>query len=143
MGTHHNAVAQFFHWSIVALLLLQYLTKWVSPGTFSWTSKGLLNAWHLGVGPTILALMLLRLAWRLTHRPPPPPADISPALQWLSRVTHWAFYAILVILPVLGWIAANGSGAKATLAGLFALPNLTATNKPLAETVGDVHGTLA
>ena len=142
-GARYDGVAQLFHWSIVALLLLQYLTKWISPGTFAWASEGLLNAWHLGVGPTILALMLLRFAWRLTHSPPPPPADLPPALQWLSRATHLAFYGILVSLPILGWIAANGYGAKATLAGLVPLPDLVTTDKPLAETIGGVHGTLA
>ena len=142
-GRRYDAVAKLFHWSVVALLALQYLTKWVPPKAFPWASEGALNAWHLAVGPTILLLMLLRLAWRLTHRPPPPPADLPAGLQWLSRATHWLFYAILIVLPVLGWMAASGYGATAYLAGLVPLPDLVAQDKPLAETLGSIHGALA
>jgi len=42
-------------------------------------------------------------------------------LQLLSRTTHWLFYALLVVLPVLGWIAASGYGANVTLLRLVSL----------------------
>ena len=139
----YDGVARLFHWTVVALLLAQYVSKWIPPKSFSWASEGVLNAWHLAVGPTILLVMLLRLAWRLTHRPPPPPADLPPALRWVSRATHWSFYALLIVLPVLGWVAASGYGANVTLAGLLPLPALVSPDKPLAEAVGEVHGALA
>jgi len=139
----YDAIAKLFHWTIVALLLVQYLTKLIPPNGFLSISESGLNAWHLAVGPTILALMLLRLGWRLGHRPPPPPADLPTGLQLLSRATHWSFYAILIVLPVLGWLAASGYGATPTLAGLFPLPTLIPKDKPLAETIGSIHGALA
>ena len=46
-------------------------------------------------------------------------------------------------MPLLGWIAASGFGAKPYLLGFIPLPDLIAKNKPLADTVGDVHGSLA
>ena len=55
--------------------------------------------------------MLLRLAWRLTHRPPLAPGDLSPGLPLLSRATHWSFYVLLIVLPLLGWVVALGFGA--------------------------------
>ena len=64
-------------------------------------------------------------------------------LRWLSRATHWAFYAILILLPVLGWTAASGYGATPSILGLIPLPALIARDKPTAEAVGGVHGTLA
>ena len=87
--------------------------------------------------------MVLRLAWRLTHRPPPPPADLPRALRLLSRATHWLFYAVLIVLPLLGWAAASAYGVTPYLLGLIPLPALVAQSKPLAETIGSVHGTLA
>lgn len=138
----YDAVAQLFHWTVVALVLLQYATKWVAVGFASLTERQL-NAWHLAVGPTILALMLLRLAWRLTHRTPPPPSDLPASLRLLSRATHWLFYAVLIVLPILGWVAASGYGATPTLLGIVPLPALVAQNKALGETVGSVHGALA
>ncbi len=95
---------------VVLLVIAQYATKWL-PAGFASLSEGRLNAWHLAIGPAILLLMLLRLAWRLTHHTPQPPSDLPVPLRLLSRGTHWLFYAILVVLPALGWIAASGYGA--------------------------------
>ena len=131
------------HWIIVGLVLIQYFTKIVSPGSFPGVSERSLNAWHLAVGPTILLLMLVRLAWRLTHPTPPAPTDIAKPLQLLSRATHWAFYALLIILPILGWVSASGYGAHPTILGLVELPQIAAKSKSVGETWGDLHGTLA
>jgi cytochrome b561 len=138
----YDGVAQSFHWLVVLLVIAQYATKWL-PAGFASMSEDQLNAWHLAIGPTILLLMLLRLAWRLTHHTPPPPSDLSAPLQLLSRTTHWLFYGLLVVLPVLGWIAASGYGAKVTLLRLVPLPGLIGQDKSLAESVGSVHGALA
>jgi len=117
----YDGVAQSFHWVVVLLV----------------------NAWHLAIGPTVLLLMLLRLLWRLTHRTPAPPSDLPRSLRLLSRATHWLFYAALIVLPVLGWIAASGYGARVTLLRLVPLPALIAPDKSLAESVGSIHGALA
>jgi cytochrome b561 len=138
----YDGVAQSFHWVVLLLVVAQYATKWL-PAGFATMSEGQLNAWHLAIGPTVLLLMLFRLAWRLTHHTPPPPADLPAPLRLLSRATHWLFYAILVVLPVLGWVAASGYGANVTLLKLVPLPALVAKDKSLAESVGSVHGALA
>jgi len=138
----YDGVAQSFHWVVVLLVVAQYATKWL-PAGFASMSEGQLNAWPLAIGPAILLLMLLRLAWRLTHHTPPPPSNLTAPLQLLSRTTHWLFYALLVVLPVLGWIAASGYGANVTLLRLVPLPALVGQDKSLAESVGSVHGALA
>ena len=137
----YDGVAQSFHWLVVLAVVLQYATKWLPAGAP--LSERQLNAWHLAIGPTILLLMLLRLAWRLTHHTPAPPSDLPRSLQLVSRGTHWLFYAILIVLPVLGWVAASGYGAPVTLLRLVPLPALIAPDKGLAESVGSVHGVLA
>ena len=139
----YDGIAKLFHWVIVVLLIAQYTTKIVPASAASWATEAGLNAWHLAVGPTILLLMLLRLAWRLTHHTPPPPSDLSIGVQWLSRGTHWLFYGGLIVLPVLGWLSASGFGARPTLAGIIPLPALIGQNKAVAEAVGTAHGALA
>ena len=139
----YDGFAQLLHWTVLILVVLQYATKWLSPGDLPLLTKQGLNAWHFGVGPAVLLLMGVRLAWRLTHTPPPPPDYIVPVLQVVSRLTHWLFYALLIVLPLLGWIAASGYGARVTLLGLFPLPGLMSQDRPLAEAVGDWHASLA
>ncbi len=138
----YDGVAQSFHGLVLLLIVTQYATKWL-PAGFATMSEDQLNAWRLAIGPTVLLLMLFRLAWRLTRHTPPPPADLPAPLRLLSHATHWFFYAILVLLPVLGWVAASGYGANVTLLRLVPLPALVAKDKSLAESVGSVHGALA
>jgi len=138
----YNGVAQAFHWTVLALVVVQYATKWL-PGGFATLSGKQLDTWHLAVGPTILLVMVLRLGWRLSHHVPPPPSDLPVSLRLLSRATHWLFYAILIVLPVLGWVAASGFGAPVSLLGVVPLPALSSQDKGLAEAVGSVHGALA
>jgi cytochrome b561 len=136
----YDAVYKLIHWTVVALLIIQALTKLIPT---AWVSEDTLNAWHLSIGPTILLLMLIRLFWRLTHRPPPPPADLPPALQLLARGTHWAFYVLLIVLPLLGWLSASAYGVRPYLLGLVPLPMLVNPDKALAERVGSLHGDVA
>ena len=139
----YDAIYKLFHWVVVGLLLVQLLTKLIKPGGFPWATEEKLNAWHLSVGPTILVLTLLRLAWRLTHPVPAPPSDLSPALRRLARATHRSFYVLLIVLPILGWIAASAYRVRPYVAGLIPLPFIAPKDEALAETVGTVHGAVA
>ncbi|MBV8912793.1 MAG: cytochrome b [Acetobacteraceae bacterium] len=133
---------KLLHWLIAALVLIQFATKLLTPANSSLTEAEL-NAWHLAVGPSILALMLVRLLWRLTHRPPPPPADLGAGLQLLARGTHWAFYAVLIALPVVGWLAASAYAVTPYVFGVIPLPALLPHDDKVGEAIGRVHGALA
>jgi len=85
----------------------------------------------------------VRLAWRLTHPAPPAPADLAPALATLSRVTHYLLYAVLIVLPILGWANASARGWAVKLFGVISLPTLMAKGSALGHSLGDVHATLA
>jgi cytochrome b561 len=74
---------------------------------------------------------------------PPAPADLSPGLRILARATHWAFYLVLILLPLMGWLAANAYGSTPRLLGLIPLPKLLGPNQAAAETIGGVHKVLA
>ncbi len=139
----YDAVSRTFHWVVVALVAAQVTIALILPAALPESAEDTIAAWHLAVGSTVLLVMLLRLAWRLTHPMPPAPADLPPALRWLARGTHWAFYVVLIVLPLLGLTAANAYRATPRLLGLIPLPRLVAPDKPFAETIGAVHRTVA
>jgi cytochrome b561 len=68
---------------------------------------------------------------------------LSAALRLVSRVSHWAFYGLLILIPVLGWVSASAFRARPTLLGLVPLPMIAPASESLAEGVGGVHGILA
>ena len=143
LGQPYDAVSRTFHWLVAALVAVQVTIALLLPAVLPASAEDTIAAWHLAVGSTVLLVMLLRLAWRLTHPMPPAPTDLPPALRGLARGTHWAFYVVLIVLPLLGWTAANAYGATPRLLGLVPLPRLVAPDKAFAETVGAVHKTVA
>lgn len=141
--TEYSGVAKSLHWLILALLAVQFAIAWTMPEIGRTTVPTGLIGWHLSVGLAILAVMVVRLAWRLTHPAPPAPANLSPTLATLSRVVHYLLYTLLIVLPLLGWANASARGWAVKLFGVFPLPPLMAKGSSLGHSLGDVHATLA
>lgn len=139
----YDAVSRMFHWLIVALVLAQITIALILPSILPKSKEDSIAVWHLANGSTILLVMLLRFAWRLAHPMPPAPADLSPGLRVLARATHWAFYLVLILLPLMGWLAANAYGTTPRLLGLIPLPRLIASDQAAAEMIGGAHKVVA
>ena len=98
--------------------------------------------WHKWAGVTILALSFLRLAWRLTHRPP---ADV-PMPGWQQRAAHAAHIALYVLffaVPLAGWAYSSAAGFPVVWFGVLPLPDFVPVDRALAEAIKPVHGALA
>ncbi len=64
---------------------------------------------HKSIGITILLLVLLRVLWRLGHRPPPLPDGLPPAERVAAKGTHWMLYLFMLGLPITGWMLVSVS----------------------------------
>ncbi len=92
---------------------------------------------HKSVGLTILALMVVRLGWRLTHRPPPLPP--MPAWQaTLARLTHILLYAALFVQPLCGYLGSELSGYPVKFFGLT-LPAWAGKNVAAKDLLSVAH----
>ncbi|WP_374563987.1 cytochrome b/b6 domain-containing protein [Ideonella sp.] len=110
-GTRYGQVAMWLHWVIGLALLAQIvfgfaLDAIVPRGTPA--RAGVINL-HKSIGLLLLALVLVRLAWRLAHRPPAWPRSLPPAAQRAATWGHRALYACMVALPLAGYVASNFS----------------------------------
>lgn len=139
----YGPMAKLFHWLVAALLVAQYAVAWTMPGIRPGTANAGLVAAHLSLGTAILAVVIARLLWRETHAVPAAPSDLAWPMRMLSRLTHYGLYALLLVLPVLGWISASARGFAVSLAGVLPLPALSGVDHALAARTGGLHGTLA
>lgn len=99
------------HWSIVFLVAMQFLMNegmqegyWASVEVGSLVVTGGMITHAMG-GTLILGVMLYRLWLRRTHGAPPPPQSLPGWLQTVSRYNHYAFYAVLIAMPIFGMLA--------------------------------------
>ncbi|WP_233862981.1 cytochrome b [Paraburkholderia adhaesiva] len=137
----YDAVSRFLHWLVVSLVGVQFVLGWTMPDVHRDTRPEGLIAWHLVVGTALLAAMACRILWRATHRAPA--NDQAQPLRTLSGLTHYALYALLVAVPVLGWINASSRAWRVTLFGAIPLPSLSSAGSSFGHAMGDVHGVLA
>lgn len=97
---------------------------------------------HKLIGFLLLWLVIARLIHRLRHPPPPPEPDMPRWRQGVATATHWALYALLIVVPLLGWLGVS-LFPSLTLFGLFSLPAITAPDEARAKAVLALHGTFA
>jgi len=137
----YDGVARFLHWLVVALVAAQFVLGWTMPDVHRDTRPVGLIGWHLAVGTSLLAAMVCRVVWRATHRPPA--LDIARPLRVVSGLTQFALYALLIVVPLLGWINASSRGWAVKLVSALPLPALATTGSSFGHAMGDVHGVLA
>ena len=99
-------------------------------------------AWHKWIGVTVFLVALARLAWRYTHRPPPSPANLPLWQRGTERTMHILLYALIVIIPVTGWLYSSAAGVPTVYLGSIPLPDLVMKSKALADQLKWVHVTL-
>ena len=125
VGFYHPAQI-VAHWTIVGLLVFQFATGGGMEQAFDTAQEGGLplrlagESWVHGLlGSTIGLLMIWRLLIRVTHPVPPPPDTLPRPVQIVSRAVHYAFYVVLIGMPIAGLLAVwTGNGTVAAIHGL-------------------------
>lgn len=124
MPRRYHPLLVALHW-LIALFILGLLAA----GTFvlvplpnSAPEKLLSFRMHMGLGVTVLFLMVLRLAVRLTTRQPAPAETGHPLGNRLARATHWALYALVIAMASSGMALSVASGLPDAVFGSGPMP---------------------
>lgn len=121
--TRYSTIAIALHWGIAVLVVGQILLIMAGDAVEGEGARVFRDA-HKAVGVSLLVLTLVRLGWRLANPAPPLPAGTPGWEKGLAHLTHVAFYAILLILPLSGWLASSAAGRDINWFGLFNWPLL-------------------
>jgi len=135
------APARWLHWLTAALMLVIISAGiWIAYFTPSNEAFKLrLYNLHESLGVIVFVLTLARLAYRWRNPPPPLPADTPATVRLAAHVTHFALYALLVLMPVIGFLATNAWGFPLSMFGVLPLPSPVDSNRPLAEWLSFLH----
>ena len=148
--TRYGMVAILLHW-VIGLGILTLIGMGLAMTHLGLTPmlKFQLYQLHKSIGVTVLLAVLLRILWRLTHRPPPLPA-MPPLEKAAAEGTHRLLYALMLVIPLTGWalVSVSPFNLPTVLYGLVPWPHLPVlpelTNKAQVEAVMKfVHGKLA
>jgi len=135
----HHPFTRMLHWTTFALLIVAAVTVCAREFIGDQTTRRMLLAIHEWAGLTVLALIVLRLAWRAYANVGRLHAKLSPRTRIVAALGHYTLYAATLALPVLGWLTANAYGQTLRLFGLLPLPTLMARDRELGYALQDWH----
>ncbi|OGI48363.1 MAG: hypothetical protein A2151_03990 [Candidatus Muproteobacteria bacterium RBG_16_65_34] len=134
-----GAPAKLLHWTMAALVFAQFALGWLAASWRLSPTKLNLFVWHKSTGILLLALVTVRIVWRLLNPTPALPAGLPRWERAAARASHLLLYLLLVAMPLTGWIINSTANIPFRVFWLFPLPDITAPDKALEELAKKVH----
>ena len=139
MNTTYTPVAKGLHW-LMAVLILGLLALGIYMSDLPLSPQKLeLYSWHKWFGVTVFLLLWLRLAWRVTHRPPALPETLSAPMRLAAHAGHAALYLLMLAIPLSGWLMSSAKGFQTVWFGVLPIPDLLGRDRELGDLLQQVH----
>jgi cytochrome b561 len=135
----YTVTARVLHWLTAVLVLTMIPLGIVIANEWGGRFQEQLYDLHKSIAAVLLPIVIVRLIYRLTHPPLPLPSDIPAIQRFAAETTHWTLYTLLVIQPLIGWIATSAYRAPIPVFGLFEMPPIWPENRALSEQLYGVH----
>jgi len=142
MNHQYTQTAIGLHWLMAGLLAVIFgvgiymhdlpLSPW----------KLQIYSWHKWAGVTAFLLVLLRLGWRFSHRPPDLPSTMSRPTRLAAHAGHALLYLLMIAIPLTGWLMSSAKGFQTVYFGVLPIPDLLAKDPALGDLLRDIHATL-
>ena len=103
VANRYTRTAMVLHWLVAVLIIGNVLLIWV----VDWFPDDMVRRvidTHKSIGITVLGLALLRILWRLSHKPPAMPASYPRVERMGAHAAHFLLYLLILGLPLSGWI---------------------------------------
>jgi cytochrome b561 len=133
---------RFLHW-LMALCILAML--FIGVGMVSTVEPKYLTlvSIHKPLGTLILVLALIRLVVRLRYHAPPLPADLPEPLKLAAHASHYALYALMIAMPLIGWGMLSAAAYPVKLWNGVYLPSILPLSDRLHTVLWNAHYYLA
>jgi cytochrome b561 len=141
-GDSFTVLQRLLHWLMAACVIAMLF---IGVGMFSTVMPKYvpLLATHKTLGIAILVLALIRIAVRLRSGTPPLPLDLPAPMKLGAVLSHYALYALMLGMPLIGWAMQSAGGYPIVLLGGFHLPAILAPDAGLYTLLKSAHVTLA
>ncbi len=135
----YHSFAIFLHWLLAIGVFVMIGLGWymsdIPKGT---PERAFWFNLHKSIGVTVGVLVLIRVWWRLTHRPPALPASMPAWEVSAAKISHALLYACLLVMPVAGFLASNFTKYGVKYFGVQIGP-FFAENQAARDALQEVH----
>jgi cytochrome b561 len=138
-GEQWSATARRLHWAMAVLIVAQLSVGWYAENLGNTPDKIQWMTGHKSLGITILALALLRIAWRLSHGRPSAAAGTPAWSRRAAQASHAALYVLMIYLPLTGWLVASAARLPWKLWWWVEWPRLAGPDTALQARAEELH----
>ncbi|APC18475.1 cytochrome B [Pseudomonas frederiksbergensis] len=140
---HHFApLARLLHWLMAVMIIAMLFIGAGMVASVSERHEWLIHL-HKPLGIAILLLVIVRLFVRFSTHQPPLPTDLPGWQALAAKASHVLLYALMLILPLLGWAMISAAGDPVMLGSSWQLPSVVPANALLFAFLRTAHGYLA
>jgi len=133
---------RLLHW-VMAVCILTML--FIGVGMVSTVEPKFLTlvSIHKPLGMAILVLALIRLVVRWRYGAPPLPVDLPEPMKLAAHLSHYALYALMIAMPLIGWGMLSAAAYPVKLWGGVNLPSILPQSDALHTALWNAHFYLA
>jgi cytochrome b561 len=135
--------AKTIHWLTLVLLVGSFTLAFIMMDLPLSPRQLQFYAWHKWVGVTVFLVTVLRLGWRFANPVPRLPAGMPRWQRRLAVLSHTTLYAIMIVMPLTGWVMSSALNLPVVYFGLIYIPSPFGVDPALGEALKSVHRTLA
>ncbi|SNY81643.1 cytochrome b561 [Nocardia amikacinitolerans] len=139
--TRFGIAARILHWLMAVLILAMIGIGAAMVGYLG--NYGRLLSWHKTIGLAILALAVIRIAYRLRRRPPPQIDTMSRPERLVATGSEILMYALFLLQPIIGWALVSASGVPIRVLGGLRVPAIAPADAELYAALRTAHSALA
>lgn len=140
--THFAPLARLLHWLMAVSILAMLFIGAGMAASVSERHETLIHI-HKPLGALLLVLVILRLIVRMSTRQPPLPADMPGWQALAARLSHVLLYALMLIMPLVGWAMLSAAGDPVMLGSSLQLPSILPANATSFAVLRKAHRYLA
>ncbi len=136
---HYAPISKALHWIMALLVLGMIPAGIVMVNIGEGALQNNLFDLHRSFGALVFALALWRVSVRIAHGTPAPAAGLTQFERIASTFVHYALYALLLAMPLLGWLMTSAYRVDVSVFGLFTLPHAVPENEALFKAFQRAH----
>lgn len=138
-GPRYTRTGVFLHWLVGLGLIGTFALGFYMEGLPLSPNKLKLYSWHKWAGISLLALAVVRLAWRMSHPAPAFPPTMDRKARLAAHAGHWLLYGLMLAIPLSGWLMSSAQGFSVVWFGVLPLPDLVGKSPALGAVLKDLH----
>jgi cytochrome b561 len=140
-ASRFGVTARILHWAMAGSIVAMIGLGAAMVGYLGPYSR--LLTWHETIGLIILLLAIVRLGYRLRHRPPPQIETMGRPERLVATGSEILMYALFLAQPLVGWALVSASGIPIEVLAGVRVPAIAPTDPRLYATLRTLHSVLA